>query len=145
MTGFDFDSHGGAVRAVRRLLQGCEIAAPQLACCMRVRVLQTRERLQDTEVSGNHTAFEQFVGAGCRYAVDERHMHLRIVPQGLHRPLLHVRLLPGRWVAFLLRQLLARRGLILLDHLLGDQLHEWVLLRASEANRKQHGDQCKLA
>jgi len=57
--------------------------------------------------------------------------------QCLHGALLHLRLLPRRGVHFLLSQFLAGRGLVFLDNLVGDRLHERVLLRAGEANTQQ--------
>src|SRR5262249_53416031 len=73
---------------------------------------------------GNQAALEQFVGDRCRHAVEEFCPHLRIGPQELQRALLDLRLLPGRGLFFLLRQLLTGRGLVFLDDFLGDPLHD---------------------
>ena len=60
----------------------------------------------------------------CSHSSDERRPHLWIVPQGLHRALLDLRLLPCRRLAFLTGQVLAGRGLVMLDDFLRDPLHD---------------------
>ena len=47
-----------------------------------------------------------------RHAVEELGPHLRIVPQDLEGALLHLRLWPGRGLAFLLGELLTGRGAV---------------------------------
>jgi hypothetical protein len=48
------------------------------------------------QASGNHAALEQFVGNGCRHAVEELRSHLWIVPQELDGALLYLRPGPAR-------------------------------------------------
>src|SRR5262245_18431269 len=93
-------------------------------------------------ISGNRAALEQYVGDGRRYAVEELGPHLWIVAQDLYGALLDLRPGPCPGLAFLLRQLLTGRGLVMLNDFLGDLLHDWVrLLRLGEAHGQQHGHQ----
>src|SRR5436190_5216553 len=93
--------------------------------------------------SWNHAAFEHFIGDGSGYLVDERRAHLRIGFQHLESFLFHLRFGSLAFLGFLLPQLLAGRCLVLLDHLVGNPVHDRVLLsvygcaKQSDRGRKQ--------
>src|SRR5262249_53785310 len=75
----------------------------------------------------NETAFEHFVRDRCRNSVDKMLSHLWIVAKCRNNLLLHRCLFACRVLLLLLLQLLASRGLILLDNLVGEFVSNWIL------------------
>src|SRR5437667_7442295 len=89
----------------------------------------------------NHAAFEHFAGDGSRYLVDECRAHLRIGLQHLESFLFHLRFRSLAFLGSLLPQLFAGRCLVLLDHLVGNPVHDRELLSVYSCAKQS--DRCR--
>lgn len=85
-----------------------------------------------------HPAFEHLIGDRRGDLVQESRPHVRVLAQELNGPLFLRRLRLSLRLCPLLRKLLARGGLVLLDILVDHLVNDRILLRERDA-REHHG------